>query len=147
MVDDREMLIWVAVLAAAIFVAILICFFVYTKGNRLYKKMVNPQKTVGWITEKKWFDGDDVPTVYQYDYSFQDNRGMVRENSFKTKKDLGEKGGSITIYYDLDDPQSNVAEEYLMECRSNYWKYPLAVLLFILPFLIIVLVLHIKGRL
>lgn len=141
--NDNDVWMFVILGGIAMIIALIIGFFISTKGARLYKKMQYPRMTVGTVTKVQYFSASpgEGDSCNKYEYTFTDAAGTRYENSFKSQKDLYKKGDCIDLYYDSDCPQKNIAVKHLEECRKNYWKYPLTVVLilsisFVVPLLL-----------
>lgn len=122
-------IIGVLIMLIAIIAIIVIIVFACTESRREYKRIKNISETDATITDIKLIESNDSvegpygPDYYVVSYSFTDNIGKIYSNNFKCQHlDGFEKGGRITIFYDIDDPDKCVTDYKLKADKNKWWQ-------------------------
>lgn len=118
--------------------------FVCTYHTGIYKSFKKPVKTMGVIGEVRVVSGEshgDESTrgYYVITYSYTDNGGVQRTNTFKWQQNVGNTGDKIALHCDSQNPQNSIADCQLKYGKNLWWKVLIALAAIILPAVIIVI--------
>ena len=109
-----------------LFIALII--YVCTYHMRIYKNFKKPVKTMGVVDDvrrvKAEHHGEDY---YVITYSYTDNCGVRRTNTFKWLQSVGKAGNKFALYYDSQSPHNSISGVQL-KYGKNLWRKVLIIL-------------------
>lgn len=104
-----------------LFIALII--FVCTYHTGIYRRMKKPVKAMGIIEDAELKDGgDEGNDYYVITYSYTDNAGIRRTNTFEWQQNIGKASDKIALHYDTQNPQNSIADCQLKYGKGLWWK-------------------------